>query len=204
MGTTPDRGVLLHIVETCRMIYDRGLSDSAGGNVSVRSRDLTYVSPRYMGSKYHWSIQPDQVSVLNRNHSIIQGPEILSRESKAHFAIYEAFPSAGSVVHAHPRHIMVFAAAGRPIPPLLEYTRKFGPIQPIDPTPAHSSALAERAVALLQQQVSDPGEHGAAVLLPAHGIIVVGRDLDDAYDTLERIETAARCALLGRLLAENP
>ena len=33
-----------------------------------------------------------------------------------------------------------------------------------------------------------------------HGIIVVGRDLDDAFDTLDRLETNAQAILLGKLL----
>jgi len=196
----PDTEVIHHFIEVCRLIYERGLSDSAGGNVSVRHGGLIYISPRYMGSRYHWNIRPEQISVLNVSREVIYGPETLSRESKAHFAIYEAFPDVGSVIHAHPRHIMVFAAACRPIPPLLEYTRKFGPIRPIKPAPAHSTELAERVVALLREQGGDFTKHGAAVLLPYHGIIVAGRDLDDAYDTLERLETAARCALLRKLL----
>ena len=201
-ATAPSSELIRHLIAICHMIYARRLSDSAGGNVSVRTDGLIYCSPRYMGSKYRWSIQPEQVSVLNHNLEIMQGPDVLSRESKAHFAIYDAFPNVGSVIHAHPHDIMVFAAARRTIPPLLEYTRKFGPIRPIEPTPAHSSALAERVVERLNQQGNDFAKHGGAVLLPYHGIIVAGRDLDDAYDTLERIERAAHCTLLGRLLTE--
>jgi L-fuculose-phosphate aldolase len=199
----PDQNTIARLIEVCRLIYDRGLSDSAGGNVSIRARDLIYATPRYMGSKYRWSIQPEHISVLDSSYEVLSGPEVLTRESRCHFAIYDAFPNIRSVIHAHPRYVNVFAAACRPIPPVLEYTRKFGPITPIEPTLAQSQELATRVVAMLQDQDDDFSGHGAGVLLPYHGIVVIGRSLDDAYDNLERIESAARCALLGALL-EDP
>ena len=38
------------------------------------------------------------------------------------------------------------------------------------------------------------------IILPDHGVAVLGQDLDNAYDTLERLEDNARCTLLSRLL----
>lgn len=156
-----------------------------------------------MGSKYRWSIRPAQISVLNNSYEVLYGPEILTRESHCHFAIYDAFPNVRAVIHAHPHNVNVFAAACHPIPPVLEYKRKFGPILPIEPTLAQSQQLANRVVAMLREKEDDFSGHGAGVLLPYHGIVVIGRDLNDAYDNLERIESAARCALLGRLLENS-
>jgi L-fuculose-phosphate aldolase len=51
----------------------------------------------------------------------------------------------------------------------------------------------------LEPQKSALEKHGIATLVPQHGIVVVGRDLDDAFDTLERIETNAQAILLGKL-----
>lgn len=186
------------IVEIARLIYARNLSDSAGGNVSVQAGGRIYITPRYMGSKYRWSIRPDLISVLDAgSRQILEGPTVLSRESRAHLAIYQAFPEAGAVIHAHPMYTMVFAAANRPLPAMTEYTAKFGTIPCIPPTHAHSQELAEAVVETLRPLWPGFREHGLAVLLPQHGIIVAGHDLDDAYDTLERMEVNARCALLG-------
>ena len=45
------------MVELAALIYDRQLSDSAGGNMSVRSGDRIYVTPRFMGARYRWRIR---------------------------------------------------------------------------------------------------------------------------------------------------
>ncbi|MDI7274870.1 MAG: class II aldolase/adducin family protein [Anaerolineae bacterium] len=189
------------IVEVARLIYARQLSDSAGGNVSVRVGGRIYITPRYMGSRYRWSITPDLITVLDAgSHQVLAGPGDISRESKAHLALYRAFPEAGAVIHAHPFHVQVFACANRPLPAVAEYTRKFGTVPCIPPARAHSQDLAEAVVASLSARRAEFESHGLAVLLPYHGIIVMGHDLDEAYDVLERMEVNARCTLLGALL----
>ena len=189
------------IVEVARLIYARQLSDSAGGNISVRAGDRIYLTPRYMGSRYRYAITPDQIVVLDaRTHRVLEGTGELSRECRAHLALYRAFAEAGAVIHAHPMYVQVFAAANRPLPAMTEYTLKFGSIPCIGPVKAHSQALADAVVEALGAQRAGFAEHGLAVLLPYHGIIVMGHDLDEAYDVLERMEVNARCALLGALL----
>lgn len=195
------------MVELARVIYARQLSDSAGGNVSVRSGGRIYMTPRYMGSRYRWSITADLISVLDaETFAVLEGPDEISRESKAHLAIYKAFPEAGAVIHAHPFYIQVFACANRPLPPMTEYTQKYGTVACIPPVKAHSQDLADTVVEALSARRAEFVGHGLAALLPYHGIIVMGHDLDEAYDTLERMEVNARCRLLGALLrsTEDP
>lgn len=189
-----------HIIEIATLIYDRYLSDSAGGNISLRYDGRIYVSARYMGSKYRYRIGPEQISVLDADHRVLEGPSDLSREARMHLAVYASFPEVGSVIHAHPRWLMVYAAAGRTMRPVLEYTDKFGDVECIPETPAHSQQLADHVVDLAMRRRAQLQKVALGILLPRHGIAVLGHDLDNAYDTLERLESNARCALLSRLL----
>lgn len=189
------------MVELGRLIYQRQLSDSAGGNVSVRTGGKIYITPAFMGSRYRWSITPDMISTLDaETHALLEGPGNISRESKAHLALYRAFPDAGAVIHAHPCHIQVFASANRALPPATEYTDKFGVIPCVSPAKAHSQDLADAVAEAMLAQREGFRSHGLAVLLPRHGIIVMGHDLDEAYDVLERMEVNARVTLLSALL----
>ena len=189
------------MVELARLIYARQLSDSAGGNLSVRTGGRIYITPRFMGSRYRWSIEPDMISVLDaETHEHREGPSEFSRESRAHLAIYRAFSEAGAVIHAHPFYVQVFASANRPLPAATEYTRKFGTIPCLPPVKAHSQGLADAVVEAFSARRAEFASHGLAVLLPHHGIMVMGHDLDEAYDVLERMEVNARCTLLAALL----
>lgn len=110
------------------------------------------------------------------------------------------FPDGKAVVHAHPPNVLVFCAARQSIPPVLEYTLKFGEVQVIPYAPAGSMQLAENIAEALRGQEARVRRQAAAVLAPWHGLFVLGKDLDAAVDAVERIEVNARCILLGRLL----
>jgi ribulose-5-phosphate 4-epimerase/fuculose-1-phosphate aldolase len=94
----------------------------------------------------------------------------------------------------------VFASRCQPIPATSEQTDKYGTIELAKHAPSHTKELGENVVAALLPRAEDLETHGIACLLPRHGIVCVARDLDTAYDTLERIDRGARMHLLGRLL----
>jgi L-fuculose-phosphate aldolase len=189
-----------------RLLFDRQLTDAAGGNISSRVGDLICITPRYSGSKYQWRLRPEQVVVSDLQGNYLEGEGEISREAKVHFRLYQEFPDGKAVVHSHARNALVFAAACRPIEPVLEDTLKFGTIQVAKYAPAHSSDLAEFIAELIRGQEARIRKQAAAVLAPYHGLFVLGKNLDAAFDATERIDVNARCILLSRLLpgAELP
>lgn len=189
-----------HIVRIAKLMFERHLTDSAGGNVSVRVGERIFATPRYSGSKRQWQLEPDLIMDLDPDHITVSQQERISREIRVHFGIYRAFPLVQAVIHAHPRYVMPFVTLGRPIPPVWEDTVKFGTIRLVAETPAHSPALAELVVEALLPKADLLQKNAIAVLIPKHGIVVAGRDLDDAYDTLERINGNAESILLCKLL----
>ncbi|HEY3282013.1 MAG TPA: class II aldolase/adducin family protein [Armatimonadota bacterium] len=190
------------LIRTVRRMYERHLTDTAGGNVSARDGDSIFITPRLSGAKRQWSISEEDLIELSYSNPDPNADSRLSREVKVHLALYRDLPLCGSVIHAHPQHVQVFVSAGKPIPPATEQTDKFGVIGFVDPAPPHSVDLASNVAAGLKPKAHMLEKHGAAVLAPRHGIFVVGRDLDDAYDTLERIDNSARYNLLSKLLVD--
>ncbi|MGQ9697010.1 MAG: class II aldolase/adducin family protein [Armatimonadota bacterium] len=190
------------LIRVCALIYQRRLSDSAGGNVSVRSGGKIYVTPRYMGSRRRWQITAEEIVELDADRAQEQAAEhpMVSREVKVHLAVYQAFERAGAVIHAHPENLMVFASAECPLPPTSDQTAKFGTVPVVPYAKAHTQALADVVVEALRPMADGLENHGIACILPRHGVVIVGRDLDDAYDTLERLDGSARIYLMRRLL----
>lgn len=188
------------IVEVARLMYQRFLTNSAGGNISVRLGDRIYITPKYAGSRYLWNLQPEQINVLNLAYEVVEGAGDISRESRLHLAVYDHFPEAGAVIHAHPFFATVFAVAERPIVPTTEYTTKFGTIEVVPSLPAHSQELADAVVAALAPRRDRLTKHGLALLLAKHGVVTVGRTLEDAFDTLERMEWSAHALLMSRFV----
>lgn len=188
------------ICYVAHLMFERRLTDMAGGNISVREGDTIYVSARFSGSKKHWQITPDDVIFGDlTTDAILENPRF-SREGRAHLAIYRTFPEVGSVIHAHPFHILPFCAAGRPIEPLLEQTQKFGVTPMLSYAPAHSPQLAENIIAGLRGKEEAIRKQAAAVLAERHGIFVAGKDLLAVIDALERLDWNAWCILAQGLM----
>jgi L-fuculose-phosphate aldolase len=130
-------------------------------------------------------------------------PEMVSREAQVHYACFRRFPEINGVIHAHPRYLSVFAAAGEAVMPTMEYTRKFGTVEVVPALPAHSTEVAEAVVERLMARRETLSRNGLGLILAGHGVVTVGRDLADAYDVLERLEWSAHSLLMQRLLASS-
>lgn len=199
METTPEK-----LAYVARRMFERRLTDMAGGNVSAREGDTIYISARHSGSKKHWQISPeDVISADIASDALLENPRC-SRESKCHLAIYRHFPDVNGVIHAHPFHVMPFCAAERPMEPILEANQKFGIIPVVKGAPAHSQDLADHVVEGLQGKEANIRKQAAAVLLPRHGVFVAGKDLLAAIDALERIDWNAWCILAQSLIPAEP
>ena len=188
------------LVEIARRLFDRKLLDMAGGNLSVRCGSSLIISPRYAGSRQHWQLSPDDFIEGSIDTDELLAHPRFSREGKAHLAIYRTIPMVNGIIHAHPFHVMPFAAFSRPIPPVLEGTQKFGTVPVAPYAPAHSAELAEQAAEMISAQQDAIRVQAAAVILAGHGILVAGRDIWAAADALERIDWNAWCLIARKSL----
>lgn len=182
-------------------MFDRRLTDMAGGNISARVGDTVYMSPRYAGSRYHWDLTPEDL-VCGRwaDDEITHDPRF-SREGWSHLLIYRNFPDVNAVIHAHPFHVMPFAALCVPMEPVLEATQKFGVIELCEATPGHTRELGEKIVTSLQGKESMMIKQAAVVMIPYHGVICAGKEFYLTLDALERVNTNAYCLLARKQLA---
>ncbi len=189
-----------HLARIARLVFERRLTDSSGGNLSLREEDRIYMTPARAGGKQQWQIDAEDIVIFNIDGHHVGGPDRRTREWQIHLGIYQAFPRAGATIHAQAGYFMTFVAAGKPMAPVLEHTQKFGTIGVAQFAPAHSGDLARNVVEALAPKAAGLASHAIATIMPQHGILVVGRDLDDAFDALDRLETNAQALLLGKLL----
>ena len=187
------------MVEIAQLMYSRFLTNSAGGNISCRVADRIYITPRRLGSTNRWHLREEMVLVFDADLNPMEGDAALvSRESAMHFACYRHFPEIHGVIHAHARYLSVFAAAGEPVVPTNEYTAKFGTVEVVPPAPSHSAELANAVVDMIRRRRETLQRNGLGLILAWHGAVAVGRDLADAYDTLDRLEASAHTLLMLR------
>lgn len=194
-----------HVAKIGALLFTRHLTDAAGGNVSTRvstpQGDVLCMSPSYAGGQHHWELKPEDVMIVSLEGEILEGAGAISREAKVHLKLHNTYGQVGkAVVHCHARNVLVFAAAAMPIPPVLEATRKFGEVPVIPYAPSHSRALAEHVMAGMAGMESRITKQAAAVIAPWHGLFVMGKDLNSAFDAAERIDNNAYILLMARHL----
>ena len=184
------------------LMFERQLTDTAGGNISCRIDDLILMTPRYAGSIYRWQLKPEQIIVMDLDMNQLEGTDSISREVKVHHALLTNFyPEGTAVVHGHAKNALVYCAVGKPIPSLLYATDKFGKeIGLVKDVPAHSQDLADFIRDAIGPKMDYVRKQAAAVLAPRHGVFVFGKNLDAGFDALERIDVGAYCHLMSKLL----
>ena len=97
-------------------MFSRRLTDSAGGNISVRVDDHILMTPRYAGSRHNWQLSPEQILVFDLQANKLEGNGDISREYQVHFALLNSlYPMGTAVLHGHALNALVFCAVGKPI-----------------------------------------------------------------------------------------
>jgi L-fuculose-phosphate aldolase len=186
---------------TARLMWERRLTNAAGGNFAVRAGEgLILITPSLMSERKHCAIEPKDILLIDHDKHILEGEGALSRESDLHLYLLTKFAGIGASLHAHPFHCMPFVAAEKPIPSMTEATSERGDVGCASFAPANTPELAA-AVADYSEDRRALAESGPlGVILPLHGIVVTGTDLYRAYSMLEMIECDAYCAITRSLI----
>lgn len=180
------------LCEVVKLMFDRKLTNAAGGNVSVKMNDEHIImTPSLMAEEYFCRLNPEQILVTNLNGDIIEGEGKMTRESNMHLGVYKNLPDAGCVLHAHPKETMVYISLADELPSLTEATDKFGEVKVLPYAKACSEELANIAVAYFKSREEELKSHGLIALLRKHGIVIVDKTLKKAFNDLERTETNA-------------
>jgi L-fuculose-phosphate aldolase len=194
------------ICEVGAMLFQRNLTDLAGGNISMRVGDFVLMTPSLAGARKFWQLNPDDLICFDLKGNVVEGSGKVSREVTAHLLLLNnLYPGGKAVIHAHPRNVLVFCATQTPIPPVLECTMKYGEIKVVEYANGgvQSKQLAENVLSGLRGKEELIEKSAAAVIAPWHGIFTVGKDLYSALDTIERIEENAYCILMGKGLLSS-
>lgn len=184
--------------EVVRMMFDRNMTNAAGGNVSRRINEEHFIlTPTLMAQQKFCRLNPEDILVIDKDYNIIEGNGKLTREVNMHMGVYKNHPNAKVVIHSHPNQTMLYAAMGIDMPLLCENVMKLGRIPCLEFAPACSQMLADRVVSYIKEKdnYTDP----LAMILNKHGILIVGFELKAGYDLLERIECNAYVSTMSKI-----
>jgi L-fuculose-phosphate aldolase len=199
-GGVPKGDARTRLAHIAALIYAHGLSDATGGNLSMRESGRVFMTPRYLAERDHWRVTPSEIVEMTPDGTPVANADAVSREVRLHLEIYRAYPPVGAIVHAHPPHALVFAAAQKPIPCVGEAFDYYGiaEIPVCSPAPAGTPQLSASVLAAFGSHPSSSSAYAAVI--PNHGVVIAAPDLDIAYSILDGAESMARVALMRKLL----
>ena len=188
------------IVEACKRLEANSLVQGASGNVSVRlpveeGRELVAITPS--GRPYR-ILEPQDILVIDMEGNVVEGEGKPSSEKNAHMTAYRVRADVNAVIHSHSVYASALAVAGIDLPCVLDeqVVGIGGPVRVAEFGMSASQDLADKAMAAMEQR--------QAVFLRSHGVLGVGRTLDEVLDVVAMVERTAKIYVLARLLGEAP
>jgi len=179
----------------CRSLFDRGYSVGGAGNVSVRIDSGGFLVTPTGGSLGR--LKPSDLAEISAKGEVLSGPKP-SKEFSFHKALFDCRSDAGAIVHLHSTYLTALSCledlpqgnALRPFTPY--YVMRIG-YMPVIPycRPGAPEIGRDLAAAAQAHKVN-------AFLLASHGVVVLGKDIEDAVNNAEELEETARLAFILR------
>ena len=189
------------MVITAQQMWDRRLTNAAGGNFAVQvEEDRMLISPSMMSEHKHCRLRPEDFMLVDFDLNIISGEGKLSRESLMHALILKDFDNIGATIHAHPFHCMPYVSQAKPIPNVTEATMGRGYVECIEYQKAYSDELSRAVYQYFVDRRELAEKKPLACIMPLHGVCVTGPSIYMAYSMLERIECDAYCNTVKNLI----
>lgn len=185
-----------------KAMWDRKLTNAAGGNFAVRvADDRILISPSMMSEFEMCDLDLEAFLLIDYQGNILEGEGKLSRETDMHILLLSKFNYIKCTIHAHPQFCMVFASQSKPIKTVTEATIKRGEyFGVIDPAPAYSKELAQNVYKYFDERRELAEKIGLGCIMPMHGVVVSGDCLMSAFSCLERMETDAICNIFKNFI----
>lgn len=210
------------IANTVTRLHRWGMLDSTGGAVSCRAADGNILVTSSGTSFRSWEMTPSDVIALTPDGTVVdQTSRPAASGTQLHLAIYEHFPAAGGVVHAHAPQSLAFASLGLGLPAVTNQLDTLGevPCLVVDDAAikagvragetevdvpsgivarpdvhAVTVALIPHLLTMLGHRAHEVARHGLGFLIYRHGAVTLARSLYEATENMARIESAARTA----------
>ena len=176
------------IVDAMRALGARGLNAGTSGNVSVRTADGLLVTPSAVPPE---ALTADSIVALDAQGRVLSGG-VPTSEWRIHRDVYDAFPSAGAIVHTHSPYATALAALREDLPAFHYQVAKAG---------GHvirCSTFAMFGTQELSSAVIEALGDRTACLMANHGMLAYGATLDGAVALATEVEVLCRQYLIAR------
>ena len=184
-----DQAAIDDIIESARMMEEKGIMNAFEGNISVRKNGLLYITPT---GKSKALLKPNHIAVLDEEGNQIAGDEKPSSEFPMHSGVYGIREGIGAVAHCHSPYLTAYALCHKEItcdcyPEFIAHFKEIK-VAPYGAPGTH--AIYEGAKEILKDHY--------VVLLANHGVLAIGGTALKACNRLDAAEAAAKILAIAR------
>lgn len=183
------------IVDAGNLMVSLGLTVGTWGNISLRDTEtgLIYIKPSGMP---YAEITADDVVVMNSEMQIVEGHRKPSIEFHFHISIMNARKDVNAVIHTHPIYSSAFSATRQDIPGISEdFVQIVG-------DKVINCKYSLPGTPELGRNVVEALADRNAVMIPNHGTVCVGSDINAALKICHVVEKSAHVYILAKILGE--
>lgn len=181
------------LVEFSKLIESKGFVNALEGNISIFDRDnkKLYITP---SGKRKLTLKEEEVAVLDyEKEEQIDGSFKASSEYRLHKAALEAREDCNAVIHCHCKYLTAYAMLGESLK--MDCCVTFavfmkGEIKCIPYGKAGTYEIAKG----IKEAISDRD----LALLSNHGVVAVGKNLEEAFKILEAMEETAEMYTIAK------
>ncbi|MBI9094048.1 MAG: class II aldolase/adducin family protein [Sphaerochaeta sp.] len=183
------------IVDAGNLMVSLGLTVGTWGNISLRDTEtgLIYIKPSGMP---YAEITADDVVVMNSAMEVVEGHRKPSIEFHFHISIMNARKDVNAVIHTHPIYSSAFAVTRQDIPGISEdFVQIVG-------DKVINCKYSLPGTPDLGRNVVEALADRNAVMIPNHGTVCVGADIDAALKICHVVEKSAHIYILAKILGD--
>jgi len=186
------------VYDTTLSLVDIQLIRLSAGNVSVRLPDgKVAITPSAILYK---NMIPEDIVIIDMDGNLLEGDKKPSSEKGLHTDIYKARPDVNAVVHAHSVYSIAFSTVEMELP--LVCVELFSVGGPVPVMGYYCPGTPEVGRIAAEFFTSHP--RLKALLMKNHGMVAVGKDLDDAYQNAYKTEIGAEIYHLALQTGKKP
>ena len=173
------------VFDTTLKLVEIDLIRLSSGNVSVKCPDGNIaITPS--GIVYD-VLKPEDIVIMDADANLIEGDYKPSSEKQLHTELYKVRPEIQAVVHTHSRYGIAFSSVGMEIPVTnIEILAVGGPIPVADYATPGTPEVGTDAAKFFAER-----PRLKALLMRNHGMVTIGKNLDEAYQNAYKTETGA-------------
>lgn len=172
------------LINICHKIHAKGFVAASDGNVSIRiSKNQILCTPTSIPKE---KLKINDLVVVSIDGKLVKGSRRPSTEIKMHLAIYKERNDVNAIIHTHPVYATALASSklALDVPFLPEVILNLGLV----PICEYSTPSTKEVVESILPFVKKTN----LLLLQNHGAVTYGKNLEEAYYLLEKLEHTAK------------